>query len=59
LTLPGAVSLRLLANIQPINETPQYVPALGIVPGLFFIGAGPRQYDPIGRYFTLGFRAQL
>ncbi|HET7085497.1 MAG TPA: TonB-dependent receptor [Rhizomicrobium sp.] len=52
--LTGYFSVQNVGNVQP-----PIAPTLGIVPGLFFLGASPRQYDPVGRYFTIGFRANL
>jgi iron complex outermembrane receptor protein len=50
----GYLSIENLFDVDP-----PIAPTIGIVPGLFYIGNAPKQYDFIGRYFTLGVRAQF
>ncbi len=52
--MTGYFSVQNVGNVQP-----PIAPTIGIVPGLFFLGAGPKQYDPTGRYFTVGLRASF
>jgi hypothetical protein len=49
--LEGYFTVQNVANVQPPIS-----PTIGSVPGLFYLGSAPTQYDAIGRYFTIGTR---
>ena len=50
----GYLTIQNIANVQP-----PIAPIIGSVPGLFYLGLGSRQYDYIGRYFTIGVRVAM